>query len=133
MQENLPLVHLSMPTFPFFLQMSSLMAGVFSAQWQNSWMDDEDVSLICVMSSFIVPPAPDIFFFFFSFPEFLGRISNWSADLSGWAIAKIRSKSGNLNTFKHIRHYSHLLTLTSSNANVGNVHPCRVNKDSINK
>lgn len=52
-------IHVNVPP----LQMSSLMAGVFSAQWQNFWMDDEDVSLICVMSSFIVRPAPDIFFF----------------------------------------------------------------------
>lgn len=47
MQENLPLVHLSMPTF--FLQMSSVMAGVFSAR-RKFGMDDEDVSLICVMT-----------------------------------------------------------------------------------
>lgn len=55
------------------------MAGVFSAQWQNFWMDDEDVSLICVMSSFIVPPAPDIFFFFTS-PEFFEKISSRSTE-----------------------------------------------------
>lgn len=77
MQENLPLVHLSMPTFPLFLQMSSLMAGVFSAQWQNFWMDDEDVSLICVMSSFIVSPAPNIFFYL---SRILERISSRSAE-----------------------------------------------------
>lgn len=50
MQENLPVVHLSMPTFSIFLQMSSVMAEVFSAQWQKFGMDDEDVSLICVMT-----------------------------------------------------------------------------------
>lgn len=68
-------------------------------------MDDEDVSLICVMSSFIVPHAPNIFFFYLS--RVFGKDFQLECrGLSGCDIAKIRSKSRNLNTLKHIRHYS---------------------------